>query len=126
MGLQYWQIQQNVPADGDKACRAALLDYIQKKADIKTCHRVMLDRYIDRKIQKTRLNCCTNSEELCNVCTAELLDSQQVGTVNAVQYLNMSVLSDADKTEFAMQETQMSVQWSKITALVRAEQLILE
>ena len=74
----------NTPVDRDKAYRAALLDYIQREADVKICCRVVLNRYIDRKIQKTCLNCCTDSKELCDVYTAKLLDSQQVGITSTV------------------------------------------
>ena len=58
-------------------------------------------------------NGCTDGEELFDVCAAERLDGQE---------LDMPVLSDADKAEFAMQEARMSVQRSKLTASVRAEQ----
>ena len=116
----------NAPVDGDKARRAALLEYIQREADVKTCRRVVLDKYMDGKIRKSRPNRCIDGEEPCDVCAAEPPDSQRVGTASAAQHLDTPVLSNADEAEFAMQEARMSVQRSKVTASVRAEQLTLE
>ena len=113
----------NAPADSDKGRRAALLEYIQREANVKTCRRVVLDKYMDGK--KDRLG-CTDSEEPCDVCAAKRLDRQGANTASAVQHLDMPVLSDADEAEFAIQEARMSVQRSKVTASVRAEQLTLE
>ena len=79
---------------------------------------MVLDKYMDGKIDGVSVrNGCTDGKELCDVCAAERLDSQE---------LDMPVLPDANKAEFAMQEAQISVQRSKVTASVRAEQLTLE
>jgi superfamily II DNA helicase RecQ len=108
----------DAPADRDQGRRAALLEYVQREADIKTCRRVVLDKYMDGEMDGVPVrNSCTDGEEPCDVCAAERLDGQE---------LDMPVLSDADEAEFAMQEARMSVQRSKVTASVRAEQLTLE
>jgi hypothetical protein len=108
----------DAPADGDQGRRAALLEYIQREADVKTCRRVVLNKYMDGKIDgKPVRNGCTNGKELCDVCAAERLDGQES---------DVPVLSDADEAEFAMQEARMSVQRSRVTASVRVEQLTLE
>jgi hypothetical protein len=55
---------------------------------------VVLNKYIDGKIDgKPARNGYTDGKELCDVCAAERLDGQE---------LDVPILLDADKAEFAI------------------------
>ena len=55
---------------------------------------MVLNKYIDGEMDGVPVwNGCTNSKELYNVCAAERLDGQE---------LDMPVLLDANKAEFAI------------------------